>query len=186
MKSFISLIVVLALTMTTLAQETNNVNELNEFSKNIKLPAVVIKKVGEDFSIYLPEIENLDRKIHYIQNKFIAYDLGKDFEGYDNYLVTLKIKDAILIATYNEKGKLIEVVEKYSNVKLPKKVANSISEKYPGWHIIKGKYTYSQENGAVKTRQYDILLKKDNKAKKIVLTNNGEELKKNKKRHRKV
>jgi hypothetical protein len=44
------------------------------------LPAVVIKSVGDDFSVYLPDM-NADPKVRTLEDSFIAYDLGKNYEG---------------------------------------------------------------------------------------------------------
>ena len=180
MKSVISLLVAIAFAIPTFAQETSNVGEFNGTSNDVKLPAVVIKKVGEDFSVYLPEIENQDKKINYIQNKFIAYNLGKDLEGYDTFLVFMDIEDASLVATYNEKGKLIKVVEKYDNVKLPKEIVSKVLLEYPNWSIIKDRYSYSQEDGDITRKDYEIILKKDNKVRKIVIAANGDFIKRKK------
>jgi hypothetical protein len=57
-----------------------------------------------------------------LQDSFIAYDLGVNYEGYDTYLVYMEIKGPCLLP--NENGKLISVVENYktytfkSNLKL--------------------------------------------------------------------
>lgn len=180
MKSIISLLVVLVISTTTYAQEYEEVNTA-DFKKNvsdIKLPAVVIKRVGEDFSIYIPEIENLDSKINLIQKEFIAYDLGKDAEGYDEFLVTLSIKDGSLVATYNEKGKLLTVVEKYKNVRIPNDIVKNILIQYPGWKILKDRYSYSQKEGNITKKQYDVILEKDNKVQQVVYNSNGELMKK--------
>src|SRR6478672_7340426 len=157
MKAFIILLVVLALSATTYAQqnEDGNTTDSKKNVTDVSLPAVVIKKVGEDFSIYIPEIENPDSKISLIQKEFIAYDLGKDAEGYDEYLVTLSIKDGSLVATYNEKGKLMTVVEKYKNVRIPSDIVANILKQYPGWKIIKDRYSYAQSDGTITKKQYD-------------------------------
>jgi hypothetical protein len=57
-------------------------------------------------------------KVRTLEDSFIAYDLGKNYEGYETYLVYMEIKGS-LSATYNENGKLISVIEKYKDVKLP-------------------------------------------------------------------
>lgn len=179
MKSIISLLVVLVLSTTTYAQGNEEINTA-DLKKNVtdtKLPAVVIKRVGEDFSIYVPEIENPDSKINRIQNEFIAYDLGKDAEGYDEFLVTLSIKDGSLVARYNEKGKLITVVEKYKDVRIPNNVVKNILKQYPGWKILKDRYYYSQKEGDITKKQYDIVLEKDNKVQQVVYSPNGELIK---------
>ena len=138
------------------------------------LPEIVIKKAGEDFSVYVRERENDDPKIKNLQDAFVAYDLGKDYEGYDNYLVTMTDKDASLVATYNEKGKLTSVVERYQNVNLPPAVIYSVYRTFPGWQMVKDKYHYSQENGQVKTNNYNIKLVKARDTKKIVVNSKGE------------
>jgi hypothetical protein len=51
-----------------------------------------------------------------MEEKFIAYDIGKDYEGAETYLLLMKTKNGSLSATYNDKGKLIRVVEEYKNV----------------------------------------------------------------------
>jgi hypothetical protein len=70
------------------------------------------QSIGDDFSVYLPD-RNADPKVRALQDSFIAYDLGVNYEGYDTYLVYMEIKGGSLSATYNENGKLISVVENY-------------------------------------------------------------------------
>lgn len=175
MKSIICLLVILGFTLTGFAQENSTMSEERMDSK--KLPEIVIKRAGDDFSVYLPEYESGDHKIKTLQESFIAYDLGKDYEGFDNYLVTMKIKDGSLVATYNENGKLTSVVEKYDNVKLPMDVVYGVYKKYPGWRIVNDKYLYSQEDGDVVKKQYNLKLTKDKQTKKIVVSSKGEILK---------
>lgn len=173
MKSIINLLVVLAITSTTYAQNNEEVNTANlKKNETNTLPAVVIKRVGEDFSIYIPEIESPDSKIKMIQKEFIAYDLGKDAEGYDEFLVMLTIKDGSLVARYNEKGKLMSVIEKYNNVRMPNDVVLNILKQYPGWKIVKDRYSYSQKDGTIIKKQYDVILEKDNKVKQVVYNSN--------------
>lgn len=137
------------------------------------LPAVVIKSAGEDFSVYLPD-RNADQKVRKLEDSFIAYNLGKDYEGYDTYLVYMEIKGGTLSATYNEKGKLIHVVENYKGVKLPSEVIYSVYKNFPGWEIINDKYLYSQKEGDIVKKQYNLKIKKDNQTRKLVVHPNGE------------
>jgi hypothetical protein len=53
---------------------------------------------------------NADPKVRTLEDSFIAYDLGKNYEGYETYLVYGN-KGGSLSATYNENGKLIRVIE---------------------------------------------------------------------------
>ncbi len=144
----------------------------DEELKYSELPAMVMKTAGKDFSIYLPD-RNPDSKVRQLQDKFIGYDLGKDLEGYNEYLVVMEAEDSSLAATYNENGKLMSVVENYSNVKLPRQVIFSVFKSYPDWTIVKDKFLYTQEDGDVIKKQYNLKIKKDREVKKLVVQPNG-------------
>ena len=117
-----------------------------------ELPGVVIKRVGSDFSIYLPD-DNPDQRVKTVEEKFIAYDLGKDALGEEEYLLIMKEKNGSLVATYNENGKLMRVVENFKNVRLPNAVIYSIYRTYPGWIIVNDKFLYTQEQGDIIDKQ---------------------------------
>ena len=139
----------------------------------INLPEIVIKKAGADFSVYIPD-KNPDGNVRRVQQKFIAYDLGKDNEDYDEYLLVMQIKKGTLAATYDEKGKLIRVVENYKNVVLPSQVIYSVYKKFPGWTIVNDKFLYTQEEGDIIKKQYNLKIKKNNEVRKLVVRPNGE------------
>lgn len=138
-----------------------------------ELPAVIINRAGADFSVYITD-KHPDKKVTDLQEKFVAYDLGKDYEGYEMYLLIMKSKDRSLSATYNEKGKLIRVVENYKNVRMPNEVIYSIYKNYPGWSIVNDKFLYSQEEGDIKKKEYSIKIKKGDEIRKLTVHDNGE------------
>jgi hypothetical protein len=135
----------------------------NDSLKLIILPEIVIKSVRKDFSHYLPNNNNPDNTVTKIEEKLISYDLGKDYEGYEEYLVVMELNDNTLAATYNSDGKLVRVVEEYKNVKLPANVIYMVYKNYPGWKIVKDKFLYNQEKGDVIKKQYNIKIKKGKK-----------------------
>ncbi len=161
----------LALFGLSFVSYSQNVIE-DELDSN-QLPAIVIKSAGKDFSVYVPD-KNPDSKVQQMQEEFVGYSLGKDAEGYDEYLVIFEADGASLAATYNENGKLIRVVEKYDNVKLPRQVIFSVYKSFPGWTIVKDKFLYSQSDGDVIKKQYNLKIKKDDEVKKLVIQPNGE------------
>ena len=169
MKSTSIILLLLALTATSYAQEKGQI-------KATELPGVVIKRVGKDFSIYLPD-NNPDQRVRAIEEKFVTYDLGKENEGYEEYLLVMKGKNGELAATYDEKGKLTRVVENYKNVILPTQVIYSIYRAYPKWTIVNDKFLYTQEAGDVVKKQYNVKIKKDKEVKRIVVKSDGEILK---------
>jgi hypothetical protein len=89
----------------------------------------------------------------------------------------MEVKNGSLSATYNESGKLIRVVEEFKNVRLPSDVIYSIYRTYPGWTIVNDKFLYTQEEGDIIKKQYNIKIKKDKEIIKLVVRPNGEIIK---------
>jgi hypothetical protein len=176
MKTFIISLLFFGCLTTSYSQDTKN-NEVEEENlRTEQLPEVVIRRAGKDFSVYLTD-KNPDASVRNLQEKFISYNLGKDYEGFDSYLVTMETQNGALAATYNENGKLTRVVENYKNVRLPSKVIYSIYKEFPDWVIINDKFLYTQENGDIIKKQYHLKIKKNNEVRKLVVHANGEILK---------
>jgi hypothetical protein len=173
MKSLIIIALFLGMYITTYSQNKTEVGNNEGKIKSIDLPEIVIKNAGKDFSFYLPD-KNPDPSVAQLQSEFVAYDLGKDYEGFDTYLVFLKGEKGVLTATYDSNGKLTSVIEKYDNVQLPAPVIYSIYKAYPGWHIVNDKFLYSQEQGDVTKKEYNLKLKKDKETIKLKVNPQGE------------
>ena len=168
-----SLIIIFILTITIAAN--GQVTEKGKI-KIEELPGVVIKRVGTDFSVYIPD-NNPDQRVKMVEDQFIAFDLGKGAEGFEEYLVVMEAKNGSLTATYNENGKLVRVIENFKNVRLPSEVIYSIYRTYPGWSIVNDSFLYTQEDGDIINKQYNIKIKKDKEVVKLVVRPNGEILK---------
>jgi len=177
MKSIINILLVLGLTTASYSQNISDSGLNEEVIKTINLPEVVIKSAGKDFSIYLTD-KNSDPSVRKLENEFIGYDLGKDYEGFENYLVILEVEKGKLTATYDANGKLINVVEKYNNTQIPIAVIYSVYKAYPGWQIVNDKYLYSQENGKNIKKEYNLKIKKDKETIKLLVNSKGEILEK--------
>jgi hypothetical protein len=176
MKSFIIFLLFFGLTASSYSQDKTKVKTEEGVMKMVTLPGVVIKRIGSDFSIYLPD-NNPDERVRLLEEKFIAYDIGKDYEGNEEYLLTMETKTGSLAATYNDKGKLVRVVENYKNVVLPSVVIYSVYKMFPDWTIVNDKFLYTQEDGDVLKQQYNLKIKKNNEVRKLVVRPNGEILK---------
>ena len=162
-------VLILVMVFPLLAQEKVS----DEFYESGDLPAVVLKKAGEEFSVYYPDNKNPDSRVMELESSFISYNLGKDFEGHDSYLLILEVEGGILSATFNNEGKLLSVVERFENAKLPEKVRVSLAKKYPEWTLVKDKFLYIQKQGEVKKKEYKIIMKRNNKIKRIIVDENG-------------
>lgn len=170
MKTLCIHVLILLLTFSAFAQKNN----FGEFFESGRLPEVVLKQAGEEFSVYYPDAKNSDSRIAEIEKTFISYDLGKDFEGYESYLLLFKIDNGYLAAEFNEKGKLLSVVEKFKNSRLPEKVRISLAEKFPDWKLIKDRYLYVQKDGSVTRKEYKIIMQKDNKIRRVIVNDKGD------------
>lgn len=173
MKTYVIALLTLGLTTISYSQDKMDMDSKNGNMNIEMLPAVVIKSAGEDFSVYLPD-RNADPKVRKLEDSFIAYNLGKDYEGFDTYLVVMEIKGGSLSATYNENGKLVSVVENYKDIKLPGDVIYSVYKKFPGWEIVNDKYLYSQKEGDVLKKQYHLKIKKGKETRKLTVHPDGE------------
>lgn len=144
-----------------------------EATKIEELPEVLISQVKKDVSKYIRD-NNPDVVVRNIQNEFHLYKLDDECANFNEYLVTLENKKGSLVATYNEKGELMSVSEKYVNVELPREVINSVYLSYPEWTITKSKFEYTQQNGLILKKAYLLKLKKDNKTQKLLVSSKGE------------
>ncbi|MFV5702834.1 hypothetical protein ACM55F_13260 [Flavobacterium sp. XS2P12] len=169
MKSLIIILLFLGFAVPSYSQDEGKI-------KIEELPGVVIKSAGKDFSVYLPD-NNPDQTVRAVEEKFIAYDLGKDNEGFEEYLLVMSTKKGTLSATYDENGKLMRVVEEYKNVRLPSEVIYSIYRAYPGWAIVNDQFLYTQSEGDVIKKQYNVKIKKDKETIKLIVRPDGEILK---------
>lgn len=178
MKTLIIIALILGIHTVTYSQEKPTGGSYEGTMNTVDLPEIVIKNAGKDFSYYLPD-KNPDPSVRKLQSEFIAYNLGKDYEGYDSYLVILEGEKGILTATYDVNGKLTSVVEKYTNTQLPSPVIYSVYKAYPGWQIVNDKYLYTQENGDITLKEYNLKLKKNKEVLKLKVNPKGEILSKN-------
>lgn len=169
MKAVCVYLLALGFVFPMLAQESS----YDELYESGELPAVVLKKAGEEFSVYYPDNSNPDSRVLELEKSFISYKFEAKEGQLESYLVLFKLDDGVLTATFNEKGKLISVVEQFKNVRLPELVRKSLAEKFPEWSLVKDKFLYVQKYGSVKIKEYKIIMKKDNKIKRVVVNEDG-------------
>ena len=168
MKTIITLVLCLSLFSVSYSQDKK--------TEAIKLPEVVISHLKKDVSKYILD-NNSDAIIRNTQAQFLSYQVDDECKNFDEYLVTFENEKGCLVATYNEKGDLMYVSEKYVNVELPREVINSIYVSNPQWIITKSKFEYSQQHGQIVKKEYHLKLKKDNKTKNVLISSTGEIIK---------
>lgn len=175
MKAIIKVILLCVITTVSYSQNKKVKKTTSSVpANNTEMQEVVIISSGKNALAYVRD-KNVDLKVTKLQDTFMAYDINnhKGLYGADfipsNIEVSFELEsgDGILRATYDEKRKLISVVENYDNVALPYSVSKYVYKEYPGWKIVSDKYNYSQENGIVTNKEYKLTMTKDNKTKKI-------------------
>jgi hypothetical protein len=176
MKTIITIVLCLSLFSVSYSQDKKPVNKKTEAVKIEELPEVSISQAKKDFSKYIPD-NNPDAVVRHIQNEFLSYKVDDECKNFGEYLVTLENEKGTLVATYNEKGLLMYISEKYVNVELPREVINSVYLSYPEWIITKSKFEYSQQKGEILKKTYLLKLKKDNKTQNILVSSTGEIIK---------
>jgi len=169
MKTVCMYLLVLGFIFPSLAQE----RLYEELYESGELPAVVLKKAGEEFSVYYPDTNNADSRVIELEKKFISYKLETENGKLKSYLLIFELEDGFLSASFNEKGKLTSVVEKFKNVRLPELVRKNLAKKFPGWSLIKDKFLYIQKYGSVKVKEYKIIMKKGDKTRRLVVNEDG-------------
>ena len=175
MKTIITFALCLSLFSVSYSQDNKPVNKKNETVKVEELPEVLISQTKK----YISD-NNPDAVVRNTQNEFISYNVSDECKDFYQYLVTLESRKGSLVATYNEKGVLVSVSEKYVNVELPREVITSVYLSYPEWIITKSKFEYSQEKGQILKKAYRLKLKKDNKTQNLLVSSTGEIIKETK------
>jgi hypothetical protein len=68
-------------------------------------------------------------------------------------------------------------VENYNNVVLPSNVIYSIYKNFPDWMIVNDKFLYTQTEGDIVKKQYNVKIKKNDDVRKLVVRPDGEIIK---------
>ncbi|WP_016989833.1 hypothetical protein [Flavobacterium sp. ACAM 123] len=92
MKTLIITLLFLDLTVCSYSQEKVKKEEI---MKVANLPAVVIKSVGDDFSVYLPD-NNPDKDVRRLEEPFTAFDIGKAYEDAESNLLIRKLRTILI------------------------------------------------------------------------------------------
>lgn len=172
MKTIIIALLLVIFTNTTYGQQNMETEFENENLKPEELPGMVIKTNGKVSSIYLPD-KHPDEVVRGLQKKFVQYSTPKNDKEDPISTISLEVERGILVAHYNYDQKLIGVDEKYTNIRLPNTIVNSVQQELPGWAITDDTYFYSQKEGVVTKKHYKLRIEKENKMRNILVYADG-------------
>lgn len=174
MKTINIALLLISLTNTTYSQQ-NTVPDYVRDNGNPKIEGLSETNAetnGKISYVYLPD-EHPDAAVRELEKKFMDHSIpNKNAEGF-LYRLRMEIERGSIVAYYNHDQKLIGVDEKYKKVKLPNIIVHSIQKELPGWLITDDSYFYSQKNGVVIKKQYELKIEKENKTRHIVVYADG-------------
>jgi len=140
-----------------------------------QLPEVEVRAVNYK---YLNEVNNSDADptVNLLELEVAKFDpRGTDLyeDEYNYYKVSFYIPDGNIVAAYDQNGKIIRTIEKFSDVKPPRAVINSVATRFPGWVISKDVYkvSYHNERGTIKT--YKLILENGDKTMRVKTDESG-------------
>lgn len=131
---------------------------------------------------YLTEAGTRDaaEPVKMLERKVADFDL-KESELYqdewDYYKVSFFIPEGKIVAAYDKDGNILRTIEKFKNIKVPKSVAESVLNRFPGWVIFEDVYkvNYHKDKGVKKI--YKLTLENGDKRMKVKTDENGNFLK---------
>ena len=133
---------------------------------------------------YLKSVQdkNTPAFVKALESKAARFDItespifDREFESYEVVFDAVKKDgaDGTIMATYDQDGKIINSVERYKNVSLPKAVREACQAEYPDFKIQKDVYlvSYNHHHKSVK-KYYKVQMTKGSKRKQIKIDANG-------------
>ena len=114
--------------------------------------------------------------------KFLEYiapdwDVSKSskFDGRKDQLfnVTFKSDRGYIVASYDNKGKVVLTRERFRNMALPKQLLVAIGKKYPGWVVDKTSYSLVYNRGIETAKTYKVKLRNGRQVKRLKVDATG-------------
>lgn len=148
------------------------------YSQIEKIDEVTITAVNYKY-INAVEDESTDLNIQMLQEKVAMYDLKNSelySDEYDTYTVSFYIPEGKILVAYDKNGKVLRTIEKFKNIKLPKKIKNAIAKRFPNWSVEEDVYFVNYHHRYIdKTRKlYKVKLKNKDQVIRVKLDDTGD------------
>lgn len=172
MKKFITfMLAVAACIFTSYSQE---VIQLEETELTFEPTAQV---VFEDYSNGIVKVkENYAKQfqsnaIKFLVENFDIYRFMREAgEGNDEFRVTVKSSNGILLASYDKDGKLDKTYQKFKDIPLPPAIRNQVFAQYGGWTMTKNKYVAYGMEDKIDQEKYLVYLERGKDKEKLKIT----------------
>ena len=82
--------------------------------------------------------------------------------------------DGKIVAAYDQNGKMLRTIEKFTNYQLPDQVMTAIKDRFPKWKVVKDVYrvSYHHKKGDAK-KSYKVILENGDKRMKLKMDGDG-------------
>lgn len=166
MKTLVTGLFLLGLTITLYAQDP----------KPIELEEVVLVNTNYKY-LNSTDAEDLPIPVNELQIQAATFDiktLDIYADEYDYYEVYFIIPEGKILATYDNVGNIMRTIERYSDVKLPKPIQQSVAKRFPSWQVTKDIYLVQyREDGGDAKKVYKLTLVNGDKRIKVKLNDQG-------------
>lgn len=139
----------------------------------IKLENVTIKPLNIS---YIKKVQDSETPpfAKALEDKAARYDItespifDREFEAYEVVFETVKENgaDGMIMATYDKEGKILNSIERYENVSLPKTIRDVCYKQYPNYRIHKDFYLVSYNYDKEKANKIYKVQMRNGKSKK--------------------
>ncbi len=114
--------------------------------------------------------ERMPETVTRLEHKAARYNITENpvYDGnFEAYEVIFSHENATIIATYDQKGKILQTSERFKNITLPAFIRNKIHAEHPGWTIHSDLYLVSYYCNSEVKKVCKIQLRKDGERKNL-------------------
>ena len=140
-----------------------------------QLPEITVYAVNYKY-LNSVDSDDLDLGVKKLEREVANFDYrNSDMynDDYGTYNISFYIPNGQIVAAYDNDGRIVKTIERYSDVAPPKSVRKTVTKKYPGWSITDDIYkvSYHQDKGVTQT--YKLLLINGKEKTRIITDANG-------------
>jgi hypothetical protein len=154
-------------------------------AENVKLQDVLVTQTKTDLPTininysYLDEVQDKTTAdavmaLESVASRYNVVDLPGFVGSQDSFKTIFRGSKGYIIATYNSEGKILTTIERYRDIKIPKKMVKSILLEFPDSHFLKVVHTLSYSQGKDVKKVYRVRILNDNETKNLRFTSRGD------------
>jgi hypothetical protein len=147
-------------------------------AKEVELTGVTVSPLNMSYLNSVEEDE-MPEFVKNLENKAARFNITESpiYDGnFEAYEVMFSQSNGTVLATYDQKGKILETTERFKNITLPYNVRTKIYKEHPGWVIHSDAYLVSYFHNQEVEKICKVQLRKDGKRKNLKIDMDGNSL----------